>query len=85
MAFNRETAARVIASAMSDGLINLLLVEDNAGDARLLREALSETEGAQFRVTQVERLGDGAQDHHKRGKREETVRFLGDHRAHATP
>lgn len=39
-------------------LIRVLLAEDNPGDARLLREALAEAEGARFHLTHVERLAD---------------------------
>lgn len=36
--------------------INVLLVEDNAGDARLIQEMLAETKGSLFRLTRAERL-----------------------------
>jgi len=36
----------------------LLLVEDNAGDARLIRDALTTADSAQFTCVQVERLSD---------------------------
>jgi len=38
--------------------IKLLLVEDNAGDARLIRETVHETATTPVEVTHVERLGD---------------------------
>jgi PAS domain S-box-containing protein len=38
-------------------IISLLIIEDNPGDARLIREMLSDT-GTAFDVTTVERLGD---------------------------
>jgi signal transduction histidine kinase len=38
--------------------IKVLLVEDNPGDARLLREALAEIARARFDLTHVERLGE---------------------------
>jgi len=38
---------------MSETFINLLLVEDNSGDARLLREMLEEREPGKFRLTHV--------------------------------
>ncbi|MBN1413352.1 MAG: fused response regulator/phosphatase [Spirochaetales bacterium] len=38
--------------------INLLLVEDNLGDARLIREAISETELINVTITHVERLSE---------------------------
>ena len=38
--------------------IKILLVEDNPGDARLLREALAETRSVQFDSTHVDRLGE---------------------------
>jgi PAS domain S-box-containing protein len=44
---------------MSDTPINLLLIEDNAGDARLIREMLSEVERPLFVVECVERLSAG--------------------------
>ena len=37
-------------------LIKLLLVEDNSGDARLMREMLAESDTTQFEVTHVKRL-----------------------------
>ena len=43
---------------MTDKPINVLLVEDNPGDARLLREALAGTDSLRFRLLHVERLGD---------------------------
>jgi len=43
---------------MSGSPINVLLVEDNPGDARLLREALAEAYNAEFRLVHVERLAD---------------------------
>lgn len=43
---------------MAVDLIHLLLVEDNPGDARLLREMLSEIRYARFEVILAERLSD---------------------------
>lgn len=43
---------------MSDS-IKILLVEDNDGDARLLREALAEVDISRFQLVRVERLGEG--------------------------
>src|SRR6266850_2960548 len=43
---------------MVDSPIKVLLVEDNPGDARLLREALAEMAGAQFELTHAKRLGE---------------------------
>lgn len=43
---------------MSRGPIKVLLVEDNPGDARLLRELLNETGGSEFELVHVERLGE---------------------------
>ena len=40
---------------MNPGTIKVLLVEDNRGDARLLREALGESAGARFELAHVER------------------------------
>src|SRR3989304_7555600 len=39
--------------------IKLLLVEDNAGDARLMREMLADSDTTQFEVTHVKRLDEG--------------------------
>ena len=39
--------------------VNVLLVEDNPGDARLVTEALAEAKSADFRLTHVEHLDDG--------------------------
>ena len=41
-----------------DKPINVLLVEDNPGDARLLRMALSEADPARFQLTHVQRIAD---------------------------
>lgn len=41
---------------MSPGSAHILLVEDNAGDARLLRELLTETGAGRFTLTHVDRL-----------------------------
>ncbi len=41
---------------MSDEPIRLLVVEDNAADARLLRECLEEADGLRFELTHVDRL-----------------------------
>ncbi len=41
---------------MSGGRLKILIVEDNPGDARLIREALADA--ARFRLAHVERLGD---------------------------
>ncbi len=41
---------------MSDKPTNVLLVEDNPGDARLLREALAESNASHFHVMHVQRL-----------------------------
>src|SRR6266545_795731 len=43
---------------MDDRLLEVLLVEDNPGDARLVRESLSEAASPQFHLTHVERLED---------------------------
>jgi DNA-binding response OmpR family regulator len=40
------------------GLVRILLVEDNEGDARLIRELLSEAGGGDFEITHVSRLTD---------------------------
>jgi two-component system cell cycle response regulator len=41
---------------MSQSPLSLLLLEDNPGDARLLREGLSEIHGATFEITHVQTL-----------------------------
>jgi MinD-like ATPase involved in chromosome partitioning or flagellar assembly/CheY-like chemotaxis protein len=41
---------------MIEQTINVLLVEDNPGDARLIQEMLAETNGSLFRLTRAERL-----------------------------
>jgi len=41
---------------MEHRIINVLLVEDNPGDARLIREMLSESRGVSYRVCWVEQL-----------------------------
>ncbi len=41
---------------MEDGPLKVLLVEDNPGDARLIREMLAEASGEAFRLEHVERL-----------------------------
>ena len=43
---------------MSDKPIKILLVEDNPGDARLLREILAEVTFTQFELAHVERLSE---------------------------
>lgn len=43
---------------MTRAPIKVLLVEDNPGDARLIREMLAEAGEGQFVITHVERLGD---------------------------
>jgi signal transduction histidine kinase/DNA-binding response OmpR family regulator len=43
---------------LSPGTIKVLLVEDNRGDARLLREALAESAGVRFELAHVERLAE---------------------------
>ena len=44
---------------MNDGLIAVLLIEDNPGDARLVREMLAEASTVQFKLAHVGRLSDG--------------------------
>lgn len=46
---------------MSDKPIKMLIVEDNPGDARLLRELLGETPSARFELTLAERLSEAVQ------------------------
>jgi len=45
---------------MSAAPVRILLVEDNPGDARLLRETLREAEGFPFELAHAARLGDAA-------------------------
>ena len=45
---------------MTDGTIQVLLVEDNPADARLVKERLSEAAGVVFRLERVDRLATGA-------------------------
>ncbi|HYE99934.1 MAG TPA: PAS domain S-box protein, partial [Planctomycetota bacterium] len=47
---------------MANATLHVLLIEDNPGDVRLIREALREFPGARFRVTDVGRLTE-ALDH----------------------
>lgn len=44
---------------MNFGQIHLLLIEDNAGDARLIQEALNETRESPVIMHRVERIADG--------------------------
>jgi serine phosphatase RsbU (regulator of sigma subunit) len=44
---------------MADRRIDVLLVEDNRGDARFIREMFAEAQGTEFEVTWVDRLGAG--------------------------
>ncbi|MBD2089838.1 response regulator [Microcoleus sp. FACHB-1515] len=46
---------------MEQQFIKVLLVEDNPGDARLLRELLKEVASVQFQIKQVDRLSQGLQ------------------------
>ena len=46
---------------MSEKPIRVLLVEDNPGDARLVRETLAEIDSPQFELTHVERLSQARQ------------------------
>ncbi len=41
--------------------VEILLVEDNCGDARLLRETLADAGSSRFWLRHVERLGDALQ------------------------
>ena len=43
---------------MGDSVVRILLVEDNPGDARLLREALRDAPGLSHELIHVERLDD---------------------------
>ena len=45
--------------ALDVSSIKVLLVEDNAGDARLMREMLADSDTTQFEVTHVKRLDEG--------------------------
>ena len=44
---------------MNDSFIHILLVEDNPGDARLVKEMLAEGDPGSFRLSHVERLAEG--------------------------
>ena len=44
---------------MTDDPIKILLVEDNSGDARLIKEYLPEGQETTFEIEVVERLSDG--------------------------
>ncbi|MCL4294135.1 MAG: response regulator [Anaerolineae bacterium] len=44
---------------MAEESIRILLIEDNPGDARLLRELMAEVEGVRFQLTHVDRLSAG--------------------------
>ena len=44
---------------MDNKQINILLIEDNPGDARLVMEMLVEGGGKKFNLVQVERISDG--------------------------
>jgi Flp pilus assembly CpaE family ATPase len=44
---------------MASQAISVLLIEDNPGDARLVRELLKDAPSAQFQVTDAQRLSDG--------------------------
>jgi CheY-like chemotaxis protein len=44
---------------MPKNAIKILLVEDNPGDARLVREVLAEAGAGQFVLRQVDALGKG--------------------------
>jgi CheY-like chemotaxis protein len=46
------------ARKQTDPTVEILLVEDNPGDARLVRESLSEVTARSFHLTHVERLED---------------------------
>ena len=46
---------------MTPTSVKVLLVEDNPGDALLLRKGLKETDSARFEVTHVQRLSEGLQ------------------------
>jgi PAS domain S-box-containing protein len=46
---------------MADQLINVLLIEDNPGDARLLSELLMEVHSVHFKLDHVDRLSQGQQ------------------------
>ena len=41
--------------------INILLIEDNPAEARLLREILKGSQGQTFEIVHVQRLADGLQ------------------------
>ena len=51
---------------MNDHTINIMLVEDNPGDARLIGELLKDVRGGRYQLDHVGRLSEGA-EHIKRG------------------
>ena len=44
---------------MPESLVRLLLIEDNPGDADLIRELLDSTSATRFRLSQASRLAEG--------------------------
>lgn len=50
---------------MGDEVVNILLVEDNPADARLIQEMLKDVPSGRFDLTQVERLADALQRIHE--------------------
>lgn len=46
---------------MNNDLINIMLVEDNPGDARLIRELLSDARGGRYQLSHVDRLSKGTE------------------------
>jgi two-component system cell cycle response regulator len=57
LADNRDNTREI--GDMSDRLTTVLLIEDNPGDARLIRELLAEGGGARFQLECVDRLSTG--------------------------
>ena len=53
-----NTRPKGVAGKMSNRPIEVLLVEDNPGDARLVRESLAEVRSRRFNLTHVDRLED---------------------------
>jgi len=54
-----KSATQTEKESLESEVIRVLLMEDNPGDFRLIREALSEVDGASFHVEQVDRLSTG--------------------------
>src|SRR5690349_24929808 len=61
LSLRRRSASNDAADSMPAGTIKILLIEDNAGDARLVQELLSEVEGQPFQLRWAPTLLQGLQ------------------------